>query len=253
MKLGLIGLDFGRHFLRILREKGHDVVVATRITGPVFNDPDIKAIIIASPPRTHFEYIKLALEKGKDVLVEKPMVLSVRSALEIQRLIGRNIFMVGHQYLYNDALYAFVERINKGAVGELREIKMEHYFARVRKDIDVFWDAAPHEFAILDLFNVGEMMNVRGRLSKERASVDIIFKNVRVKLEYSSNSHKSHTWAFTGEKGTLHFEDTPKKEPLLAEVEHFINCITYRNTPLTDIEHGIRVIRNMESVARTLV
>src|SRR5438093_10676000 len=38
----------------------------------VFNDPDIVAVIIATPAATHFDLAKRALECGKHFLVEKP-------------------------------------------------------------------------------------------------------------------------------------------------------------------------------------
>src|SRR5262245_2555090 len=44
---------------------------------PAFNDPSIKAVVIATPAETHSELAIRAIEAGKDVLVEKPLTLDV--------------------------------------------------------------------------------------------------------------------------------------------------------------------------------
>ena len=42
----------------------------------VFRRDDVHAVIIATPPATHYELALKAIESGKDVFVEKPLVLS---------------------------------------------------------------------------------------------------------------------------------------------------------------------------------
>src|SRR5437899_2640609 len=43
----------------------------------VFDDPEVIAVIIATPAATHFALAKRALKSGKHVLVEKPLATSV--------------------------------------------------------------------------------------------------------------------------------------------------------------------------------
>jgi predicted dehydrogenase len=39
----------------------------------IIGDPSIDAVIVATPPGTHFELASRAIEAGKDVFVEKPL------------------------------------------------------------------------------------------------------------------------------------------------------------------------------------
>ena len=41
-------------------------------------DPELEAVVIATPVATHFPFAKEALEAGKHVLLEKPLTASVR-------------------------------------------------------------------------------------------------------------------------------------------------------------------------------
>ncbi|MCU0404558.1 MAG: Gfo/Idh/MocA family oxidoreductase, partial [Chitinophagaceae bacterium] len=42
----------------------------------LINDPDVNAVYVATPPDSHLMYARMALEAGKPVYVEKPMVLN---------------------------------------------------------------------------------------------------------------------------------------------------------------------------------
>ena len=46
-------------------------------------NPDINAVYVATPPSTHLEYTLKALDAGKDVYLEKPMVLSNEEAEQV--------------------------------------------------------------------------------------------------------------------------------------------------------------------------
>ena len=50
--------------------------VFTRQYEDILNDPSIDAVIVATPPATHYLLAKEALLAGKDVLVEKPMTVN---------------------------------------------------------------------------------------------------------------------------------------------------------------------------------
>lgn len=69
----------------------------------VFADPEIKAIDICTPTKTHISLIRQAIASGKDFFCEKPLCDSLEEALEIQELMNRSgrIGMVGYVYRFS--------------------------------------------------------------------------------------------------------------------------------------------------------
>ena len=106
------------------------------------------AVIIASPTIHHFEIAKKAVEKGKHVLVEKPMTETYAQALELEEIVKQKnvILQVGH-----------VERFN-GAVQELHHIIEKPYLIEARRlapftpritDVGVVFDIMIHDLDIV--------------------------------------------------------------------------------------------------------
>ena len=110
------------------------------------------AVYIATPAKTHFQVVSDSLKAGKDVLVEKPMVTSVKEAEELVDLDEKlnRILMVSHTFLYNDAIRKMRSIVIIGDLGSI-----EHVYSRRTNlgpwimDVDVLWDIGPHDIAIL--------------------------------------------------------------------------------------------------------
>jgi predicted dehydrogenase len=69
---------------------------------------DMDAVVISTPPPTHFAIARDCLLNGLHVLVEKPLAINsneVRQLIEIAEENGR-ILMVGHTFEYNPAVHA---------------------------------------------------------------------------------------------------------------------------------------------------
>ncbi len=116
-------------------------------------DPDIDAVVVATPVATHFPFAMEALKKGKHVLVEKPLTHSVESAhqlVDYAREQGLTL-MVDHTFVYTGAVRKIKELIDNGELGEI------YYYDSVRvnlglfqHDVSVIWDLAVHDLSILD-------------------------------------------------------------------------------------------------------
>lgn len=90
----------------------------------VLEREDVTGIVIATPASTHSNLTLLALQAGKDVLVEKPMALTVdegRQMVETARRLGR-ILMVGHVLEYHPAVHRLQALIDEGALGRIQYI-----------------------------------------------------------------------------------------------------------------------------------
>jgi len=116
-------------------------------------DPKIDAILIATPVSTHFQLALEALQAGKHVLVEKPIASSSEEAIRLIDEADRRhcVLMVDHTFVYTTAVRKIQELIASKALGQI------NYYDSVRvnlglfqHDINVIWDLAVHDLAIMD-------------------------------------------------------------------------------------------------------
>ncbi|HEV8339212.1 MAG TPA: Gfo/Idh/MocA family oxidoreductase [bacterium] len=124
----------------------------TTVADDVLSAPDIDAVAIATPLSTHHPLARVALERGKHVLLEKPMTATVAEGEELIRLSAASgrVLMVDHTFVYTGAVRKIRELIRNGELGEI------YYYDAVRinlglfqHDINVLWDLAPHDFSIM--------------------------------------------------------------------------------------------------------
>src|SRR5215831_4147984 len=58
---------------RTLVKRRYPSICVAEDAEEVFDDPEVRAVVIATPVSAHYELARRALERGKHVLVEKPM------------------------------------------------------------------------------------------------------------------------------------------------------------------------------------
>jgi predicted dehydrogenase len=112
---------------------------------------DVDAVIVATPPALHEGVAKLALEAGKDVLVEKPLTTSLAGARGLVELAQRSnrVLMVGHTFEYNAAVRELRNRIRLGELGKVRYLDGAWLnLGLYQTDVNVIWDLAPHGISI---------------------------------------------------------------------------------------------------------
>ncbi|EPX85745.1 Gfo/Idh/MocA family protein [Salipiger mucosus] len=129
---------------------------AARMTGDIgemLRDPQVDAVMIATPVQTHFELALAALRAGKHVLVEKPMTETVAQAVQLVDEAARRglTLMVDHTFVYTPAIRKISQLLEDGELGDL------YYYDSTRvnlglfqRDVNVIWDLAVHDFAIMD-------------------------------------------------------------------------------------------------------
>jgi predicted dehydrogenase len=130
-----------------------DVEVLSTDYNDILDNKDIFAVNISTPNSTHFEVCKAALEKGKHVLIEKPITLNSDDAKKLIEIAkdGNLALSVGHIYRFNNALAEMRRLIEENFFGkiyliELTWVNLEPLF----EDRDVLFDLAPHSFDILN-------------------------------------------------------------------------------------------------------
>lgn len=86
---------------------------------------EVDAVYIASPHETHFSYIKEALQKGKHVLCEKPMVLKENEAVYLFELAEEKqlILMEAIKTAYCPGFNQLLSVIRSGAIGTVIDVE----------------------------------------------------------------------------------------------------------------------------------
>lgn len=104
-------------------------------------DPDIDAVYIPLPNGGHAEWTIRAAERGKHVLCEKPMALSVEQCREMQRAADANgvKLMEAFMYRFHPRTERAIELARSGALGTIRSIRSAFTF-RIWRDNDVRLD-----------------------------------------------------------------------------------------------------------------
>ncbi|MFH1021927.1 MAG: Gfo/Idh/MocA family oxidoreductase [Planctomycetota bacterium] len=201
-------------------------VTATRDYQEILADPKVDAVVVATPFRTHHAFAKKAIEKGKHVLVEKPMVASAEEAVELIRLAdgaGR-VLMVGHTFLYTPAIRKIHGIIKAGELGNLYYVSMQRLnLGLLQKDHNVVWDLAPHDIAIL-IFLLDEKpseVTAQGRDNLLKGIHDVAHLTLRfpsgvlVFLHLSwLDPNKVRTATFVGSRKMIVYDDIDPAEKL---------------------------------------
>jgi len=116
-----------------------------------FFDNYVDAVVIATPPATHFAIASAFLERGVHCLVEKPLAGTIEESRALLSIaaINKAVLMVGHTFEYNPAVREIRRLIDSGELGEI------FYIDAVRTNLGIFqmrtnvmWDLAPHDISI---------------------------------------------------------------------------------------------------------
>ncbi len=113
---------------------------------------DLQAAVIATPAETHTHVALRALERGLDLLVEKPLALSVEDAEFLVAEAARRdrLLMTGHILLYHPAVQALKTLIDCGELGDIRYLYSNRLnLGRVRREENILWSFAPHDIAVI--------------------------------------------------------------------------------------------------------
>ena len=209
VKVAVIGLGYwGPNLLRVLGEnqnaevrwicdldqerlmkyrRRHPAARVTTRVDRVLADPEVDAVIIATPVYSHYDLTSQALQAGKHVFVEKPLASSSQLADELADMASQRhrILMCGHTFVYSPPVRAVKRMLEAGTLGDIYFISSSRVNLGLhQRDVSVIWDLGPHDFSIL-LYWLSEIpTSVRavGRDSIVTGIADVAF----VSLIYAS-------------------------------------------------------------------
>ncbi len=117
-----------------------------------FRRDSVEAVVIATPPASHFAIARAALESGKDVFVEKPLTLQVADGEALVRLAEENqrILMVGHIMEYHPAVLKLKGYVTSGELGKIYYLYASRVnLGQVRDTENALWSFAPHDISLI--------------------------------------------------------------------------------------------------------
>lgn len=126
-------------------------IITTQNYEGLFN-MGLDAVVVATPPKSHYKIAKECLENGINVLVEKPLTLNSEDAEKLIKLADEKklVLMVGHTFEYNSAVLELKKYIQQKTLGEIYYIDAARLnLGLFQRDSNVIWDLAPHDISTL--------------------------------------------------------------------------------------------------------
>ncbi len=286
-----------------VREKlarAHPSARATAELDDLLDDPELDAVVLATPVPTHADLAVRVLEAGKHCFVEKPLATTVADAeraVDAAARSGRTL-MVGHLLEYHPGLRALKELSDSGELGdEIFYIYGNRLnLGKLRADENALWSLGAHDVSVVLTLAEGDPVEISAHgASYVRDGVeDVVFCFLRfasglvAHLHLSwLDPHKERRFTVVGSKRMATFDDMAVErkltvydkgfdedsrtygeyitrsggsfspqianvEPLRVECEHFVQSVREGTTPRSDGASGLRVVRVLEALQRSL-
>lgn len=90
-------------------------------------DPDVDAVVIATPLSMHYDMAVDALDSGKHIYCEKAMTYEIKQARQLVQKVQATdcTFLVGHQYRYHPLYFQVADYIRNGYLGDISNIYIQ--------------------------------------------------------------------------------------------------------------------------------
>jgi predicted dehydrogenase len=200
----------------------------TQKSAEIIENPNLDAVVIATPPASHFQLCQEAILADKDVFVEKPLVLDTKQGEELVELAEKNrkILMVGHIMEYHTAILKLKEYVDKGELGRVYYLYSTRVnLGKVRDIENALWSFAPHDISMILFLLEMEPTSVtatgRCYLQKDKGIEDVVFMNMH--FEDGTMAHVHVSWldphkerrlTVVGDKKMAVFDDTRSAEKI---------------------------------------
>jgi predicted dehydrogenase len=193
-----------------------------RVTGDldeVLGDPELDAVVLATPVPTHADLAIRVLEAGKHCFVEKPLAQSVADAervVEAAREAGR-IVMVGHLLQYHPGVNKLKEIAASGELGDIHYIYGNRLnLGQLRADENALWSLGAHDVSVVLHLADEEPseMWARGESYMREGVEDVVFGFLRFPSGLAAHlhlswldPHKERRFTIVGSRRMATFDD----------------------------------------------
>jgi len=289
MRVGVIGVgNMGRYHPRVYCELGAELVgvadtdltkakgLAEQYKTKAYSDykellsQGLDAVSIAVPTTSHKVVALAAIQKGINLLIEKPIADSIQSAQEIITVAKDSgvKLLIGHIERFNPAVRKLKQIIDNGILGKLVLISARRVgpFVPRISDVGIIVDVATHDIDVIRYLIGSEYTFVFARSTRyknvkgDAAIILIGFGDVSASIEVNwYTPHRVRSLTVTGTQGIAYLDylkqeveihkaegnmipKIEKEEPLKLELLHFLDCIKQDKEPLVSGYDAVKVL-----------
>jgi predicted dehydrogenase len=255
--------------------------------GQTINDiySDITTAIIATPVWDHLSTAVDLLERGFDLYIEKPMCETAAEVRLLSKFAPKQILMVGHIFLYHPALDKIKEHLPR--IGTVKHVDSQRLnWGIYQTKTTPLLSLLPHDVSILhELFKDLEVTGARARNFTNNVVPDWISFDLNMG-DVTATVTGSWYWpervrklTIVGDKGSIVWNDVLNEvhvfegtvnerrlsdleeevyipnltvTPLELELNHFVECVTTRQQPKTDVTNALAVAKILDAVQEQL-
>ena len=160
-------------------------------------DPELDAIVLATPVPTHAALAVRVLEAGKHCFVEKPLAQSVADAeraVAAAEAAGR-VLMVGHLLEYHPGVRKLKQIADSGELGDIHYIYSNRLnLGQLRADENALWSLGAHDIAVILHLAGGEdpsELSAHGESYMRAGVEDVVFAFLRFPSGLAAHLHLS--------------------------------------------------------------
>ena len=240
----------------------------------------LDAVSIATSTPAHFAIARAFLERGKHVLLEKPMTTTIQEARELIRLADVNdcLLQIGHIERFNPVILAIDEHRQQPKFIESHRLAS---FKARGADVNVILDLMIHDIDIIlslaraDIDSIQasgmrvlsddiDIANARITFSN-RCVANVTASRVSSKAErrlrlfqdnaYFSadlSAHSLDIYKRENRQINTHSARFAKADALLLEISHFIECVETGKTPLVSGIDGLRALHTAQRITQAI-
>jgi len=162
----------------------------------LLSDPELDAVVLATPVPTHGSLAERVLRAGKHCFVEKPLAQSVAEAeraVAAAEETGRTL-MVGHLLEYHPGVAKLKEIADSGELGQIHYVYSNRLnLGKLRADENALWSLGAHDVSVM-LHLAGEEpyeLAARGESYMQAGIEDVVFGYMRFPSGLAAHLHLS--------------------------------------------------------------
>ncbi|MDO5836294.1 MAG: Gfo/Idh/MocA family oxidoreductase [Methanobacterium sp.] len=241
----------------------------------VLKMPEIDAVSVCVPTTYHYEVVMSAIEQGKHVLVEKPIAFTLKEAKNMVRAARKEgvKLATGHVERFNPAVLEAKKLLRDKLIGEVVSVSAKRVgpFPPRIKDVGVTIDLAIHEVDVMAYLMDSPVSKVYAHVGSRLEKCEYE-DHAEIMMEFYNNAigmlevnwltpYKKRQLEVTGTDGIISLDyidqtvdifgknarnvRVPHHEPLMEELDSFLNAIMLDEKPKITGEDGIHALKTV--------